>query len=95
MNSELRTKLDQKCRVVIPAAFRQALGVEPGGEVLLRLESGELRITTQQARIRRAQLRAGEYVKGGASVVDEFLQYRRRTPRIARGRSSMPVCESK
>jgi AbrB family looped-hinge helix DNA binding protein len=78
MNVEFRTKLDQNGRVVIPAPFRQALGVSFGDDVVLRLDEGELRITTQQARIRRAQSRAERYVKGGPSIVKELLQERRR-----------------
>lgn len=77
MSVELRTKLDQNGRVVIPASFRQALGVEAGDDVVLRLEEGELRITTQQARIQRAQRRAERYVKRGRSVVDDLLEQRR------------------
>lgn len=78
MNQELRTKLDPNGRVVIPASFRQALGIEAGDDVVLRLDEGELRITTQQARIHRAQRRAERYVKGGRSAVDELLEERRR-----------------
>lgn len=78
MNRELRTKLDQNGRVVIPASFRQALGIEAGDDVVLRLDEGELRITTQQARIQRAQRRAERYARGGRSAVDELLEERRR-----------------
>ena len=78
MNRELRTKLDQNGRVVIPASFRQALGMEAGDDVVLRLDEGELRITTQQARIQRAQRRAERYARGGRSAVDELLEERRR-----------------
>ena len=77
VSQERRTKLDSNGRVVIPARFRHALGIEPGDDVLLRMDEGELRITTQQARIRRAQRRAEGHAKGGNSVVDELLAERR------------------
>jgi transposase len=53
------------------------LGIEVGDEVVLRIEDDELRITTQQRRIQRAQRRARKYVKGGTSLVSELLAERR------------------
>jgi AbrB family looped-hinge helix DNA binding protein len=77
MPVETRLRVSQNGRVVLPAAFRKALGIEAGDEVLLSLHDNELRITTQQARIRRAQERARLYLKPGESLVDEFLAERR------------------
>ena len=77
MSDETRLRVSQNGRVVIPASFRKALGIEIGDEVLLSLQDNELRITTQQARIRRAQQRARQYLKPGESVVDELLAERR------------------
>ncbi len=42
-----------------------------------RLQDDELRITTQQHRIQRAQQRARKYLKPGTSLVDELLVERR------------------
>jgi AbrB family looped-hinge helix DNA binding protein len=77
MAQQARTRVSQNGRVVIPATFRKALGINVGDEVLLRIEDDELRITTQQRRIRRAQRRAQRYVKAGISLVDELLAERR------------------
>lgn len=77
MAEETRMRVSQNGRVVIPASFRKALGINVGDEVLLRVEDDELRITTQQRRIRRAQRRAQRYVKPGASLVAELLAERR------------------
>jgi AbrB family looped-hinge helix DNA binding protein len=77
MPEETRTRVNENGRVVIPSAFRKALGIEVGDEVVLRIEGDELRITTQQRRIRRAQLRAAQYLKHGTSLVDELLAERR------------------
>jgi len=52
-----------------------------GDEVLLRMADDELRITTQQRRIRRAQRRARHYLKPGISLVDELLAERREAAR--------------
>jgi AbrB family looped-hinge helix DNA binding protein len=76
MPEETRTRVNENGRVVIPSSFRKALGIEVGDEVVLRIEDDELRITTQQRRIQRAQRRARQYVKGG-SLVDELLAERR------------------
>ena len=64
-------------RVVIPASIRKALGINVGDEVLLRIRDDELRITTQQGRIQRAQRRARRYLKADTSLVDELLAERR------------------
>ena len=81
MNEETRTRVSQNGRVVIPASFRKILGINVGDEVLLRLQDNELRITTQQRRIQRAQRRARRYVKPGTSLVDELLAERREATR--------------
>jgi AbrB family looped-hinge helix DNA binding protein len=77
MNGDIRLRLNENGRIVIPAAFRKALGIKPGDEVILRLDDGELRITTMKRRIERAQLRARQYVKPGVSLVDELIAERR------------------
>jgi hypothetical protein len=53
------------------------LGIEVGDEVVLRIEDDELRITTKQRLIQRAQRRARKYVRRGTSLVDELLAERR------------------
>jgi len=78
MAEEARTRVNENGRVVIPSSFRKALGIEIGDEVVLRIEDDELRITTQQRQIQRAQRRARQYVKSGASLVDELLAERRK-----------------
>ena len=75
--NEIRTRVSQNGRVVIPAALRKAMGINVGDEVLLRLQDDELRITTQQRRIEHAQRRARRYLKRGDSLVDELLAERR------------------
>ncbi len=77
MDEETRVRVNENGRVVIPAAFRKALGIETGDEVVLRIQDDELRITTQQLRIQRARRRARQYVKSGTSLVDELLADRR------------------
>jgi len=77
MNGDVRLRINENGRVVIPAAFRKELGIKPGDEVILRLDDGELRITTMRRRIERAQRRARKYIKPGVSLVDELIAERR------------------
>jgi AbrB family looped-hinge helix DNA binding protein len=77
MNGEARLRINENGRVVIPASFRKALGINPGDEIILRLEDDELRITTMKRRIERAQRLVRKYVKAGVSLVDELIAERR------------------
>jgi AbrB family looped-hinge helix DNA binding protein len=77
MTPETRVRINENGRVVIPAAFREALGVKPGDEIILRVEDDELRITTMKRRIARAQRTVRKYVKPGVSLVDELIAERR------------------
>ncbi len=77
MPEEMRTRVNENGRVVIPSSFRKMLGIEIGDEVVLRVEGDELRITTQQRRIGRARNRARQRLKRGVSLVDELLSERR------------------
>jgi len=77
MPTETRTRVNENGRVVIPSSFRKALGIKVGDEIVLRIEDDELRITTQQRRIQRAQRRAKQYLKKGTSLVNELLAERR------------------
>jgi AbrB family looped-hinge helix DNA binding protein len=77
MDGEIEAKLGQNGRVVIPASFREALGIAAGDAILLRFQEGEVRITTRQTRIERAQRRAGRYLKKGESLIDDLLAERK------------------
>ena len=77
MKDEARIQVNENGRIVIPAPFRKALGIDAGDELVLRVEDDELRITTQQRRIQRAQRRARKYLKPGTSLVEELLAERR------------------
>jgi len=75
--TEAKLRVNENGRVVIPAEFRKTLGINPGDEVIVRLEDDELRITTMKKRIERAQRRAERYRRSGVSIVDEFIAERR------------------
>jgi len=77
IDAEARLRINENGRVVIPAAFRKALGINAGDEVVLRMEDDELRITTLKRRLERAQRLVRKHVKPGASLVDELIAERR------------------
>jgi bifunctional DNA-binding transcriptional regulator/antitoxin component of YhaV-PrlF toxin-antitoxin module len=77
MELQARTRLSEKGRLVIPVAMREALGMDVGGVLDLRVENGELRIMTMRSRLRQAQERARRYVPAGVSLADELSAERR------------------
>jgi len=81
VNTETRQRVNENGRVVIPASFRKALGINIGDEVVLRMEDDELRITTLKRRVERAQRLVRKHVKRGTSLVDELLAERREAAR--------------
>jgi AbrB family looped-hinge helix DNA binding protein len=64
-------------RLVIPAAIRRALGLESGGDVILRLEKDELRILTKRQQLARAKAMIRRHIPEGRSLVDELIRERR------------------
>jgi AbrB family looped-hinge helix DNA binding protein len=74
---EIRLKLSENGRVVIPAQVRKALGVEAGDEIILQRDHDAFRITTQQQRIAAARKNIRRYIKPGTRLVDELIAERR------------------
>lgn len=74
--TEVRLKVNENGRLVIPAEFRRALGIRAGDEIILIWKDDEIRITTMKKRIERAQRHVRQYVKPGVSLVDELIAER-------------------
>jgi len=81
MEQETRMRVNENGRVVIPASFRKALGINVGDEVVLRIEDDELRISTMKQRIERARRLVRRHVKPGTSLADELIAERREAAR--------------
>ena len=81
MNSQKLTRVNPNGRIVIPARFRKALGIDVGDEVLLRMENNELRITTLKRRLARAQQLVRKHMRRGRSLSEELIAERRDTAR--------------
>lgn len=81
VSRETRQRVNENGRVVIPASFRKALGINIGDEVVLRMEDDELRITTLKRRVERAQRLVRKHVKRGTLLVEELIAERREAAR--------------
>jgi len=73
----VRMRMGEKGRFVIPAAMREALGMNVGDVISLRVVDGEVRVSTMRSRILRAQERVRHLVPPGTLVSDELSAERR------------------
>lgn len=78
---ESHARINENGRVVIPAEFRRDLGIKAGDTVVLRIENDELRITTLQQRLAKAQQWVRKHVTPGTSLSDELIAERREAAR--------------
>lgn len=78
MGDVLHVKLDAAGRLLVPAEVREALGLKPGGNVVLKVENGELRITSPRRLMEKAAAYFRQFVPEGVDAVDEFIAERRR-----------------
>jgi AbrB family looped-hinge helix DNA binding protein len=79
--NESLAHINENGRVVIPAAFRRALGLRSGDKIVLRIENDELRITTLRQRLAKAQAIVRKHVPATESLVDELIAERREAAR--------------
>lgn len=73
----IKTSIGEGGRVVLPSAYRKALGVGVGDEVVVTLEEDGLRIMTPAAAVERSQALVSRYVSGRRSLSRELLRERR------------------
>lgn len=71
--------ISTKGQMVIPAAIREELGIEPGTRVAVRIEGGRMIVDPQslEAKLRLIKAMRG-YTAGGPSMTDALLEERRR-----------------
>ena len=73
----MKTIIREGGRLVIPAAFRKALGLKPGDEVLMTLEDDEIRMVSTRQAVERAQALLRRYIPKGRKLADELIRERR------------------
>jgi AbrB family looped-hinge helix DNA binding protein len=72
-----RAKLNANGRVVIPAAVRRALDLRPGDHLILRVEDGELRVSTRRQALARARRVIRESIPGDEDLTQSLIDDRR------------------
>jgi AbrB family looped-hinge helix DNA binding protein len=75
------TRVASGGRIVIPAPYRKALGIQPGDEVILQLEEGALRVFSRAEALRRLQQKVAKAVPPGVSLAAELIRERRNESR--------------
>jgi len=75
---QIYVTVSTKGQFVIPATIREALGIEPGTRVAVRVDGGQLILDPQsiEAKLRRIRSMRG-YTAGGPSGTDILLEDRR------------------
>ncbi len=74
---EQRIKIGEGGRLVIPAIYRKALNVEPGDELIIRLDEGELRLFHQKKALEHIR-NAVKHSKRTQEATDEFITFRKK-----------------
>jgi len=75
---EERVRMSAGGRIVIPQHMRQAMGVEPGHELLLQMDGDALRVYSLQSAVRRSQAIVQRHVPESRSLSEELMRDRRR-----------------
>jgi len=75
--TEVRAKVNENGRVVIPAQFREAFGIKAGDDVVFSVEGDSLRLETRMQRLRRAQEYIRSIIPADVSLSDELIAERR------------------
>ena len=70
-------KINENGRIVIPAAYRKAMGLKSGEIVTMRLDEEGLHIQSRAQAIKRAQAIVRKYVSADRSLSDELIAERR------------------
>ncbi len=72
-----KAKLNANGRVVIPAAVRKALDLRSGDELLMRVEEGELRLSTRRQALARARRMIRRYIQSDEDLTQSLIDDRR------------------
>lgn len=75
--NEILAHIDSSGRLVVPAAIRRELGLNPGASVTLRVADGELRVVARSEAVRLARERLRKYVQPGRRLAAELIAERR------------------
>lgn len=75
----IRGRVSGSGRIGLPAEVRKAVGLDRGGDVIIELDNGDIRIRTVREVVTRAQALSRELLAGKADAgLDAFLAERRK-----------------
>ncbi|MGH9599182.1 MAG: AbrB/MazE/SpoVT family DNA-binding domain-containing protein [Terracidiphilus sp.] len=77
----VKARLNENGRIVIPAAIRQAMDLRPGDTLMLSVEGDVLKIESHRSRIRRVQESMRQLIPPGRILSDELIADRREEAR--------------
>jgi AbrB family looped-hinge helix DNA binding protein len=72
-----RLRIGENGRIAIPAAYRRELGMRPGDELIVRVEEGEIRLSSPKLALERARRILGRYLADGDGLADSLIADRR------------------
>jgi AbrB family looped-hinge helix DNA binding protein len=75
---QAKARLNANGRVVIPVAVREALDLRPGDEVIMRVDDGELRLSTRRQALARARRMIRHYIPDDEDLTQSLIEDRRR-----------------
>jgi AbrB family looped-hinge helix DNA binding protein len=76
---QIYATVSSKGQLVIPAAIREELGIEPGTRVAIRIEGPEVILKPETLTAKLAMIKKMRGITaGGPSLCDELLEERRR-----------------
>lgn len=78
--NDVRTKMGEGGRIIIPALFRQALHLEVGDDIILHIENNEIHMTTPEQALLKLQAKVKSYtdkLEKPISLVEDLIATRR------------------
>jgi AbrB family looped-hinge helix DNA binding protein len=78
---DVKARVNDNGRIVIPAEIRQRMGIKPGDTLFLTLEGDVLKVESYLARIRRIQESMRALIPGDRLLSDELIADRREEAR--------------
>ena len=74
---EFRIQVHGGGRFVLPSKIRKELHIQPGDEIILRLENGSIRLVPLHQAVIIAQHSVKKYVPQGTSLVADLIKARK------------------
>lgn len=78
MIQEIKVRVSEGGRVVIPVEYRQALGIKEGDTVRVRLSGDTVMVNRGEDSLRRAREIVAKYIPAKSGLADELLADRRK-----------------